>query len=189
MTAAPAVLDVLINRRSDRHFADRPLEPGVADTLFEAFRWAPSSNNRQPWRLLVAQSPEAVRTWDDALSEGNRAWATVAPLKLVLVGNPAEQADRDGLQCFMLDCGLALENLLVQGCAMGLTAHAMVGWDAGKVTAGFAIPAPMRPVALVAVGYRGRVEDLAPEVREKDLRPRTRRAVDEIVIRDRFPAP
>lgn len=186
MTAAPAVLDVLMNRRSDRHFADRPLEPGVADTLFEAFRWAPSSNNRQPWRLLVAQSPEAARTWDDALSEGNRAWATAAPLKLVLVGNPAEQADRDGLQCFMLDCGLALENLLVQGCAMGLTAHAMVGWDAAKVAAGFAIPAPMRPVALVAVGYRGRVEDLAPEVREKDLRPRTRRPVDEIVIRDRF---
>jgi nitroreductase len=188
MNASPAALEVLMNRRSDRHFADRPLEPGVADALFEAFRWAPSSNNRQPWRLLVAESPEAVRAYDEALSEGNRAWATAAPLKLVLVGNPAEQPDRDGLQCFMLDCGLALENLLVQGCAMGLTAHAMVGWDAARVIAGFSIPEPMRPVALIAVGYRGRVEDLAPAVREKDLRPRTRRPIDEIVVRNRFPA-
>jgi nitroreductase len=184
----PTILQALVDRRSERHFSDRPLEPETVESLIEAFRWAPSSNNQQPWRLLIAHDAAAITAFDDALSRGNRAWATAAPLKMVLVGNPDEQPDRNGLQSFMLDCGLALENLLVQGCAMGLTAHAMVGWDAARVIAGFSIPEPMRPVALIAVGYRGRVEDLAPAVREKDLRPRTRRPIDEIVVRNRFPA-
>ena len=72
---------------------------------------------------------------------------------LVVVGNPDEQPDRNGQQSFILDCGLALENLLIQGCALGLTTHAMIGWDFDKVAKAFAIPAPMRPVALVVAGY------------------------------------
>jgi nitroreductase len=184
----PQVLDVLMSRRSDRHFSAKPLEREVIDTLIEAFRWAPSSNNRQPWRLLIAESAEARAIYDDALSDANRLWAPAAPLKLVLIGNPEEQPDRNGLQCFMLDCGLALENLLVQGYAMGLTIHAMVGWDSDRITRGFRIPPPMRPVALVAAGYRGRVEDLPEAVAAKDRRPRTRKAADEIVVRDGFGA-
>jgi nitroreductase len=90
------------------------------------------------------------------------------------------------MQSYMLDCGLALENLLIQGCALGLTIHAMIGWDMDKITKAFAIPAPMRPVALVVAGYRGRVEDLPPDVQAKDLRPRTRKAAEEIVVWNRF---
>lgn len=183
------VLDVLMSRRSDRHFSKRPLEREVVDTLIEAFRWAPSSNNRQPWRLLIAESPEAQAIYDDALSDANRLWAPAAALKIVLIGNPAEQPDRHGVQCFMLDCGLALENLLIQGYSMGLTIHAMVGWDSEKITKGFQIPAPMKPVALVAAGYRGRVEDLPEEVAAKDRRPRTRKSAEEIVVRDGFRVP
>lgn len=183
------ILDVLANRRSERHFAQRALEPETVDSLIEAFRWAPSSNNRQPWRLLIAADPAAIRVFDDALTDANRAWAAAAPLKMVVIGHPEEQPDRNGLQCFMLDCGLALENLLVQGYAMGLTIHAMVGWDAEKVSRGFAIPAPMRPVALVAAGHCGRIEDLTPELQAKDRRPRTRKPAGDIVVNNRFAAP
>jgi len=180
------IIEALSGRRSERHFSKRRLEAETIDALIEAFRWAPSSNNRQPWRLLIAADDEAIKAFDDALSEANRAWAAAAALKMVIIGNPEEQPDRNGLQCFMLDCGLALENLLVQGCAMGLTIHAMVGWDAEKVVRGFAIPAPMRPVALVAAGYRGRIEDLSPELQAKDNRPRTRKAPAEMTVWNRF---
>jgi ribosomal protein S18 len=89
-------------------------------------------------------------------------------------------------QARVLDCGLALENLLIQGCALGLTTHAMIGWDFDKVTKAFAIPAPMRPVALVVAGYRGRIEDLPEEVAAKDRKPRTRKPAEEIVVWNRF---
>ena len=124
--------------------------------------------------------------FDDALTDANRAWAAAAAVKMVVIGNPDEQPDRNGLQCFMLDCGLALENLLIQGCAMGLTIHAMVGWDPQKVVDGFAIPAPMRPVALVAAGHRGRIEDLSEDLQAKDRKPRVRKPAAEVVVWNRF---
>ena len=183
------ILDVLADRRSERHFAKRSLDPEIIESLIEAFRWAPSSNNRQPWRLLIASEQSAIQNFDNALTDANHSWAAAAPLKMVIIGHPEEQPDRNGLQCFMLDCGLALENMLIQGCAMGLTIHAMVGWDVEKVTRCFAIPAPMRPVALVAAGYRGRVEDLSEELQAKDKRPRTRKPRGEIVVWNRFADP
>ncbi len=180
------LLDVIRDRRSDRHFANKPLEPDTVEALLDAFRWAPSSNNRQPWRVLIASSTEANRIFDDALSAGNKQWAPVAPLKMVIIGVPEEQPEKNGLQNFMLDVGFAMENMMVQGYAMGLTIHAMAGWDYDKICKGFAIPGNAKPVALMAAGYRGRVEELIEEVRAKDLKPRTRKAIGEFTFRDAY---
>ena len=180
------ILDVIKNRRSDRHFNKRPVAQADIDLLIEAFRWAPSSTNRQPWRLLFATSAEARAVYDDALSAGNKPWASLAPVKIVIVGNPAEQPDRNGLHTWLLDCGLALENMLIQGYAMGLTIHAMAGYDEKKLLAGFNIPEPFRVAAVVAAGWRGKIESLPEEVRAKDLKPRVRKAPAEFVWSDTF---
>ena len=182
------LLDVIRERRSERHFANKPLEPAVVETLLEAFRWAPSSNNRQPWRVLIVASTEANHIFDDALSAGNKQWAPVAQLKMVIIGVPEEQPEKNGTQHYLLDVGIAIENMLLQGYAMGLTIHAMGGWDYDKIVKGFNIPANAKPVALVAAGYRGRVEDLIEEVRDKDLKPRTRKAISEFTYRDHYGA-
>jgi nitroreductase len=179
----PAIRD----RRSDRHFApNKPLEPEVIEALLDAFRWAPSSNNRQPWRVLIASSPEAQRIYDDALSAGNKQWATVAPLKMAIIGVPEEQPEKNGMQNYLLDLGMAMQNMMVQGYAMGLTVHAMAGVDGDKLAKGFDIPANARVAAGMVAGYRGRVEDLIEEVRAKDLKPRTRKAIGEFTYRDRY---
>ena len=180
------ILEPIRNRRSDRHFDGRPVVQQDIDLLIEAFRWAPSSTNRQPWRLIFATSAEARAAYHDALSAGNKPWACAAPVKIVVIGTPAEQPDRNGLHTWLLDAGLALENMLIQGYAMGLTIHAMAGYDEQKVLQGFGIPAPFRVAAVVAAGYRGTVESLPEEVRAKDLKPRVRKAAAEIAFRDTF---
>lgn len=180
------ILDVIRNRRSDRHFDDRAVAQADIDLLIEAFRWAPSSTNRQPWRLLFATSSEARAVYDDALSAGNKPWASVAPVKIIIIGTPVEQPDRNGLHMWLLDCGLALENMLIQGYAMGMTIHAMAGYDEKKLLNGFGIPEPFRVAAIVAAGWRGKVESLPEEVRAKDLKPRVRKPTAEFVLQDKF---
>jgi nitroreductase len=180
------ILEVIRNRRSDRHFDGRSVAQADIDLLIEAFRWAPSSTNRQPWRLLFATSAESRAVYDDALSAGNKQWVPAAPIKIIVIGTPAEQADRNGLQMWLLDCGLALENMLIQGYAMGMTIHAMAGYDEKKLLSGFGIPEPFRVAAIVAAGWRGKVESLPEEVRAKDLKPRIRKAPAEFVFRDKF---
>jgi nitroreductase len=180
------ILKPLRDRRSDRHFTQRLLEPNVVASLVEAFRWAPSSNNRQPWRLILIQGGDGRAKFNEALSEGNKKWAHVAPLQIIVLGNPEEQPDRDGQNRWLLDCGMALQNMLLQGYAMGLTIHAMAGWNEQKVLANFNVPAPFRVAALVGAGYRGRIEDLPEEVAAKDRAPRTRKAPGEWVFTDKF---
>ncbi len=182
------LLDIIRDRRSDRHFANKPLEADTVETLLDAFRWAPSSNNRQPWRVLIAASAEAHRIFDDALSAGNKQWAPAAALKMVIIAVPEEQPEKNGVQNAMLDLGMAMQNMMLQGYGMGLTMHAMAGWDYDKIRTGFAIPDNAKPVALMAAGYRGRVEDLIEEVRAKDLKVRTRKSIAEFTFRDNYGA-
>ena len=172
---------VLRNRVSGVAFSDAPLEAEKIDLLLEAFRWAPSSRNAQPWRIIVAQSPDARRKFDESLSETNQKWATQAPVKMIILGNPDEQPDRNGQNRWLLDVGLALENLLLQGCDMGLTVHALAGWDEEMVMKNFEIPAPFRVAALFAVGYPGKVEALSDELQQKARQPQVRKPLNEIV--------
>jgi hypothetical protein len=67
------ILEVLRNRRSDRHFNAKPVAQRDVDLLIEAFRWAPSCNNRQPWRLVFATSADARAVYDDALERRQQA--------------------------------------------------------------------------------------------------------------------
>ena len=180
----PAIND----RRSDRHFANKPLDAETVETLLDAFRWAPSSNNRQPWRVLIASSADAQRAYDDALSAGNKQWATVAPLKMAIIGVPEEQPEKNGMQNYLLDLGMAMQNMMVQGYAMGLTMHAMAGLDGDKIAKAFNVPANAKVVAGMVAGHRGRVEDLIEEVRVKELKPRTHKAIAEFTYRDNYGA-
>ena len=176
----------LKNRRSKRDFNGVPPKPDELNALLEAFRWAPSGSNKQPWRVIVTQSEESNNAFDECLNEGNRQWAAEAPTKMIILGNPEEQPERNGLQRWLIDVGMALQNLLLQGSALELTVHAMAGWDEEKILEKFKIPAPYRVVALFAVGYPGNFEDLPPEVQEKDKKPSTRKSLSEFVFYDNF---
>lgn len=174
------------NRRSLRAFNGVPPEAEKLEAMLEAFRWAPSSNNRQPWRVIVVESEEAQAKFDECLNEGNRQWAAAAPLKMIVLGNPEEQPERFGQDRYLLDVGMALENLLLQGSDFGLTVHAMAGWDEPKVLENFEVPEPFRVAALFAVGYPGKTEDLHPDVQAKDNKPPARKDPAEIFFRDSF---
>ncbi len=105
---------------------------------------------------------------------------------MIIIGNPEEQPQRFGMDRWPLDVGLALENLLIQGCDLGLTVHAMAGWDEDKVRANFNIPDPFRVAALFSVGEPGRVEALSEEMQAKANRPAVRKPLEEIVFWDDF---
>lgn len=178
------LVEALRNRRSSRAIDPRPVERDKIEALVEAFRWGPSSGNKQPWRLVLAESAKARSGWDAALDPANQLWATRAPVKITVVGNPEEQDPLHAQQRFLLDCGLALHGLLVQACAMGLNVRAMAGWDEAKVRSALRIPDPYRVVALVAAGYPCPVEDLPEEVQQKERRQRARKDPEDILFRD-----
>ncbi len=51
--------DLIRHRWSPRAFSDKPVEPAILASLFEAARWAPSSSNEQPWAYLVGHKGQS----------------------------------------------------------------------------------------------------------------------------------
>jgi nitroreductase len=176
----PATIhELLAQRWSSRRFAPDLLSDLDVETLIEAARWAPSYGNRQPWRFVVARQPATLAALHATLTRGN-AYAKVAPVLIALCGNSVNGQIKDGKQYYLMDAGMALENLLLQAVALGLHAHPMGGFDEALVRDVLGIPETVHVLALIAVGRPGRLEDLDERTRERELRERTRKPVDAI---------
>ncbi len=179
--------ELLRGRKSTRAIdPDKPVDQETLDALVEAFRWAPSSFNKQPWRLVVVKDKEIQKALHESMSDWNKQWIPKAPVLIVVVGNPEEQDHPDGRPQYLFDCGMGVENMLLQGCAMGLTIHASVGWKEDDIKKAIDIPDPYRAVAMIAVGRPGRTEDLPESLQKAETAPRSRKETDEILFTDRF---
>ncbi|OQW31489.1 MAG: nitroreductase [Nitrospira sp. SG-bin1] len=173
--------ELLARRWSPRAFDERLVDADTLRTLFEAARWAPSSNNEQPWRFVMA-SKDHEADWNrlfDCLAEGNRRWAFRAPVLVLSIASMQFEDDGTPNRHAFHDTGLATENLVLQAAAQGLVAHQMAGFDVEKARVDLKIPSGYEPVAMIAIGYPGDPAVLPERLRERELRPRTRRAIGE----------
>jgi nitroreductase len=77
---------LFIDRWSPRAMSGEEIAEEELLTLFEAARWAPSSNNNQPWRVLYARrSTEHWPLFLSLLVETNQVWAKNAAALLVFI--------------------------------------------------------------------------------------------------------
>ena len=179
-TDAP-IHDLFARRWSPRAFDERLVEADTLRTLFEAARWAPSSSNEQPWRFIVATKDRETE-WNrlfSCLVEGNQKWAFRAPVLVLSVAHMNFGDDGKPNRHAFHDTGLAAENLVLQATASGLVAHQMAGFDVEKARVDLRIPAGYEPVAMIAIGYPGNPDSLPERLRERELRPRSRRPIGE----------
>ncbi len=178
-------IDQLLARRwSPRAFDERSIEPEKLKSLFEAARWAPSSNNEQPWRFIVATKDQPME-YDRLLAcllEGNRKWAYRAPVLILSVASMMFEDDAKPNRHAYHDTGLAAENLVLQAAAAGLMAHQMAGFNVEKARADFNIPQGFEPVAMIAVGYPGDPNVLPDYLKQRELAPRQRNPISAFVF-------
>ena len=185
------VVDLIERRWSPRAFAEKPVEREKLLSVLEAARWASSSNNRQPWRFIVAQKgEEGFRKLLGCLREGNVSWAQHASVLILSVaetefparGNKPARENRHALH----DVGAGVNNLILQATALDLYVHQMAGFYPEKAVNAFQIPETFEPVAVLALGYLGNPENLPDALRERELAERTRKPLDELVFGERF---
>ena len=174
--------ELLRRRWSPRAFDDRPIEIEKLQSLFEAARWAPSSNNEQPWRFLVA-TKEHKGEYDrlfNCLVEGNQQWAHRAPVLLLSVAKLEFEDGSPNRHAFH-DTGMAVENLVLQVTELGLVAHQMAGFRVDQARADCQIPDGYEPVAMMAIGYPGDPALLSDRLRARETQPRVRNPLTEFV--------
>jgi nitroreductase len=176
---------LLLERWSPRAF-DRgaELSDEQVQRLLEAARWAPSANNGQPWRFLVARrGDEDFERLASVLNPGNRVWASNAAA-LVLVAAATVDDDGGPRATAAYDTGLAVAQLTLQAGHEGLAVHQMGGFDKAAAAAEFALPAGVEPVVVLAVGVPGDWRALPEHLAFRERSPRVRKPLSELLLND-----
>ncbi|MDX2100615.1 MAG: nitroreductase family protein [Leptolyngbyaceae cyanobacterium bins.59] len=178
------VLEVIQQRWSPLAFSSQPVEAEKIYSVLEAARWAASSYNEQPWTFIVTTqgNQEAYDRLLSCLAESNQTWAKQAPILILSVAKLFFQHNGVENRHAFHDVGQATAHLILQATALGLFAHQMAGFDGNKAREQFAIPDRYEPVAVMALGYPGNLEDLPENLHDRELKPRSRKPVSEVAI-------
>src|SRR5271155_4361797 len=178
------VHDLIRHRWSPRAFANKPVEPAVLASLFEAARWAPSSSNEQPWAYIVAtkDNAEEFAKMTSVLVEFNANWAKHAPVLALAVSHLAFAKNGTPNRNAQYDTGAATALLSVEATARGLFVHQMAGFDPDKARQVFGIPASWEAIAALAIGYPGEPDALPQPLKDREIAPRERKPLSEFVM-------
>ncbi len=181
--------ELLENRWSPRAFASTPVSETEVRTLLEAGRWAPSSNNIQPWRIIWgAKGSKPYERIFNCLDPFNRSWAGSAQILWICAykkdGKDGQTENFHALH----DLGLFMGNVLTQAQYMGIAVHQMAGLDYEKAKSEFEFPANYHVATAVAFGYYGGDPDTLPDdLRQEEINSeRNRKSQDEFAFNGNF---
>jgi nitroreductase len=177
---------IFLNRWSPRAMSGEAIPAEELTVLFEAARWAPSSNNNQPWRILYARrDSEHWPLFFDLLADTNKAWCVNAAALLVMISKTTVDFNGQPCRTHSYDTGAAWENLALQGSLRGYVIHGMQGFDYDRARTSLNIPEEYQVEAMAAIGLPGRVEEL-PEALQSRESPSDRRKLTQTVCEGPF---
>ena len=145
---------LIIERRSVRHFSDQQLTEEQIDAILEAGRWAPSGLNNQPWRFAVIKNRK-LRLEIAELTKYRRIIEEAPTILGVFLDNDAlyhREKDIQGI-------GAALQNMLLMAHSLGLGAVWLgeILKNGEQVRELMELPPRYELMAVIATGYPAEV--------------------------------
>jgi nitroreductase len=184
--AAHPIDNLFLDRWSPRAMTGEPIAQEDLMSLFEAARWAPSSYNNQPWRMLYARKDtEQWPLFFDLLVEFNQSWAKNAGALVLFISKTTFDKNGEPSVTHSFDTGSAWENLALQGWLKGLVVHGMQGFDYARARSELNIPEAYKVEAMIAIGKPTDSDSLPPELREREG-PSDRRPLDQTICEGKF---
>ena len=182
ITAAP-IMPVLANRWSPRAYdTDYLLTQHELLSVLEAARWAPSANNGQPWRYSVLVRGTDLHTkLVPALAGWNATWAPNASA-LIVVSAESTTADGQPHPWAHYDTGLSVGSLIIQAQELGLHTHHIGGLVREEIINLLKLDSNYEILTVIAVGKVAPAEELEGPAFEREVAPRVRLELDEIML-------
>lgn len=173
--------ETLESRRSVRKYKTDQVSEDVLKKILEAARIAPSWSNLQCWRFIVVRDPEAKKELAASMPDNNPAKKAVgetAPVVVVLCADPKESGDQDGKDYYLLDAGLAMQQMMLAAHAEGLGTCWVAWFDEAKAREVCSVPDDYRVVGLTPLGHP-----------EKQPSARPRKEFEEIIFNEKWGNP
>ena len=159
------LFEAIRTRRSVRKYLDKPVEEEKLQAVLEAVRQSPSWANMQCWRMVVVKDRQVKQQMSDLSyvesffapkgykSNPSKKALAEAPVVIVLCADPANSGALWNQSYYLVDCGIAAQNLMLAARVLGLGTVFVGVYDEEKLKALLKIPASVRVVGLFPLGY------------------------------------
>jgi nitroreductase len=145
------VYETIQTRKSVRAFLDTPIEEDKLARVLEAARAAPSARNEQEWRF-VAVRDKATRE-RIAAEAARQPFIGTAAVLLACCAETDGRIMRCGQAAYPIDVAIAMDHLSLAAAAEGLGTCWIGSFDEALVKQTLGIPANVRVVLLMPLGY------------------------------------
>ena len=183
------MLELILSRRSVRHFLNKTIPDEILSQVLQAGASAPSGGNVQAWGFVVVRSDEG-RKGLCALAPGVIGEPAVILVlcvdeRMASYSSPLEDESfrksaqaKEDLKSAWISMGAALENLLLAAYSFGVGACPVGSFHRQGVACFLDLPQGVQPALLVAFGYPVSQPSASP-----------RRPPAEIIYGERWGAP
>lgn len=160
--------------RTANSFTDEPVSDEQIRAVYDLVKYAPTSMNQQPLRVVLVRSPEARERLVSHMSDGNKAKTSTAPVVAILAADlhfheemPKVFPHAPGVKdMFAADDALREKNATLNATlqvgyfilgvrAAGLAAGPMTGFDAAGIDQDFFPDGKHRTLVVVNIGKPG----------------------------------
>lgn len=159
-----SIVDVAKKRYSVRNYTEQQVETEKIKQILEAAHVAPTAANRQPVRLIVAQSEEAR----EKLSLSAEIYG--APVAILVCADHSKAWKRpfDGKLTTDIDASILTDHMMLTAAELGLGSVWICYFKPDVIRKEFNLPDTLEPVNILAIGYSN--ETPADSDRHKNCR-------------------
>ena len=142
--------ELILRRRSVRHYAGRPVSREDLLAVLEAARVAPSACNNQPLRFIVVTERAEL---DELAGAYPRDWFRGAPAVIVVCSDHQKSFHRaDGKDHADLDAAIAADHMTLAAAERGLGTCWICAFDVDKVKQVLGLADGIEPIILLPLG-------------------------------------
>ena len=158
-------------RRSMRQYADKPVEEEKLHRILETANRAPSAGNLQAYRIYIVRKLEQRQalvkaSWD-------QQFLAEAPVVLIFCAEPARSTvkyEERGAGLYALqDATIACAYAQLAAKALDLDSVWVGAFDEAAVSGILHIPPEFRPIAMLPIGYAGKIPHPRPRRELRDM--------------------
>ena len=134
-------------RYTVRSFKGKKVEDELVNKILEAGRKAPSAMNKQPYKLYVCTSLDALNKID-MVSPCRYG----APLAIIVAGSESDAWSKDGYSSYDTDLSICTTYMMLESANLGLGSVWVGMFDTAKAKELFNIE--YTPIAILMIGYK-----------------------------------
>lgn len=154
------VFKAIETRRSIRKYQGRSIPDDIVHRILEAGRLAPSAANKQPWGVVVVREPGTKKAIAKACNECS--YVADCAVFIACFGDTRDK-------WYAIDASVALENMVLAAWESGIGSCYIGYFDEDYLKALLHIPADLKIVSCVTMGYPDETPDARPRKSIEDL--------------------